>query len=258
MKRLLPLLALLTTAHAAPAAAPTTIEAAMRTCGVTLTRNALLEQIAQQPSARSNLQAAMQGGGYVYANATSIEATDAATLLGALAGNCKSYAMMQEYGISQKNGTYVLILAKPRISPTLTVGLNTELEVMRLTNLARAKGQTCGGTWYPPAPAVTWNQSLANAARGYAQWQAARNITGHVDPTLGTPGDRAAREGWRGSWGENLAYGPANPDEVVKAWISSPAHCKNLMNPQHTVMGAGLAINAHSEYGTYWGQMFGY
>lgn len=256
MKRFLLLLAFPATAHAA--ATPPTVEAAMRTCGVTITRSGTLDQIAQQPGVRGNLQTAMQRGGYVYANASSIEATDATSLLTALTSGCRNYAMMQEYGVSQKNGAYVLVLAKPRISPNLTVGLNTELEVMRLTNLARAAGQTCGGTWYAPAPPVSWNQSLANAARGYAQWQAARNTTGHVDPTLGTPGDRAGREGWRGSWGENLAYGPASPDEVVKAWIKSPAHCKNLMNPQHTMMGAGLAINARSEYGTYWGQMFGY
>ena len=40
-------------------------------------------------------------------------------------------------------------------------------------------------------------------------------------------------------------------------WIKSPSHCANLMNPAYTEMGAAFAVNARSEMGVYWTQVFG-
>ena len=230
----------------------------MRTCGVTLTRNALLDQAASYAANRSSLQTALERAGYMHAGANIMQSTDADILLTGLRDRCSTFKTMREYGLSQTPQSYTLILAAPRIAPGQNLTNDSAQLILTHTNAARSKGQNCGGTWYPPAPTVQWNPSLAQAARDFAQWQASRNLTGHVDPTLGNPGDRAARAGWHGSWGENLAYGPGNPEEAVKSWIQSPSHCRNLMNPKHTVMGAGVAINPHSTYGVYWGQLFGY
>lgn len=238
----------------------TTIEGAMRSCGAPVTRSALLDQAALLVASQTALQVALSTAGYLYSSANVLRTSDAQTLLGGITGSCVSYRSAREYGLSEQGGSYVLILGTPRLAPgtVLATDLRTEQAVLTATNAARAQGQSCGGTWYPPAPPLQWNSSLAQAAHTYAAWQAERNLTGHVDPTLGTPGDRAAREGWRGNWGENLAYGPASPEEAVKAWIVSPDHCRNLMNPKHLYMGAGVAVNTHSAYGTYWGQLFGY
>lgn len=42
----------------------------------------------------------------------------------------------------------------------------------------------------------------------------------------------------------------------MAAWIKSPEHCANLMNPAFTEMGVAFAIDRKSELGVYWTQEF--
>jgi uncharacterized protein YkwD len=79
-----------------------------------------------------------------------------------------------------------------------------------------------------------------------------------VEKDGSTPADRATRAGypWR-LVGENIASGNRTPQEAVQAWLDSPGHCANLMNPGFTEMGAAYAIDPHSENQTpYWTQVF--
>lgn len=234
-----------------------TIESTMRDCGGSVTRNAALDQAATRYANGTPLGTALSQSSYMYNDAQVLQTGNAQVLLQGLSQRCSALRRARDYGLAERAGTFTLLLAEPKIAAGTALTPASVRRILDLTNAARAKGQTCGGKRYAPAPALVWNDALASAAQQYAQWQAARNLTGHVDATLGTPGDRAVRAGWRGNWGENLSYGPGSPEAAVESWLKSPAHCQNLMNPAHRFMGAGVATNPQSTYGTYWGQMFG-
>jgi uncharacterized protein YkwD len=54
---------------------------------------------------------------------------------------------------------------------------------------------------------------------------------------------------WR-TVGENIARGQPTPAALVDAWMNSPGHCQNLLNPAFTQLGVG-------RYGQLWTQDFG-
>jgi uncharacterized protein YkwD len=47
--------------------------------------------------------------------------------------------------------------------------------------------------------------------------------------------------------GENIAYNQADAASVVAAWMNSPPHRQNLLNPLFTDIGVGLAWNQRGE-----------
>lgn len=51
--------------------------------------------------------------------------------------------------------------------------------------------------------------------------------------------------------GENLAGKIKTPEKVVDAWMNSPGHRKNIMNPQYSQIGVGYVSS-----GNYWSQFF--
>lgn len=133
-----------------------------------------------------------------------------------------------------------------------------ELEVLRLTNDIRAKGATCGGTAYAPAPPLKWNDRLAHAARNHALDMGKRSYFEHTTPEGVRFSERVTAAGY--AWqtvGENIAAGYATPASVVDGWLKSPGHCVNLMNPAFTELGVGRAQVSGSPYSLYWGQSFG-
>ena len=132
--------------------------------------------------------------------------------------------------------------------------------ILAATNAARATGQTCGKTFYPAAPAVTWNGYLAAAARAYAQDMATRNYFhhDHTDLQGRKPSQRVEAAGYTG-WRrvtENIAAG-VTVKTVVDEWIASETHCVNLMDPNLKEVGIGLTTSRTSTYGTYFVQDFG-
>lgn len=133
-----------------------------------------------------------------------------------------------------------------------------ELEVLRLTNDIRAKGATCGGTAYAPAPPLKWNDRLAHAARNHALDMGKRSYFEHTTPEGVRFSERITAAGyvWQTA-GENIAAGYATPASVVDGWLKSPGHCVNLMNPAFTELGVGRAQVSGSPYSLYWGQSFG-
>ena len=126
-------------------------------------------------------------------------------------------------------------------------------------NAARASGHTCGGRRYPPAPPLSWNPALGQAALGHSQDMAARRYFSHTakDGSLAT--ERAQRAGYH--WqrvGENIAFGQHTPEQAVAGWLDSPGHCANIMNASFTEMGAAYGIAAGQRPGIiYWTQVFG-
>jgi uncharacterized protein YkwD len=121
-------------------------------------------------------------------------------------------------------------------------------EVLRLVNVERARVGT--------AP-VVWNDTLAQQAEQYACEMVSYNFFDHVDPITGSTLRDRAREFSYDYWiiGENLAAGQRSPAEVVAAWMNSPCHRENVMNPAFTELGIGVRVGG--TYGYYWVQEFG-
>jgi uncharacterized protein YkwD len=128
-------------------------------------------------------------------------------------------------------------------------------EMLTLINLQRAqKGiaplKLCG--------------ALNKAAQDYAEYMARQNFISHKGKDGSTVDLRITRAGyeWRkglngGYIGENIAAGQPSVTAVMKSWISSSEHFKNLMNRNFVDVGFGRAFAKNADYPTYWVQNFG-
>jgi uncharacterized protein YkwD len=151
---------------------------------------------------------------------------------------------------------FVLACSKPadsvkpvEVTPDASV-VNKSL-LVQLVNDTRKKGCQCGETWYPPAPAVTWNELLEKAALNHSRDMYQNNYFSHTSQDGKNAGNRIRQVGYNwNSYGENIAMGYKDEREVVAGWISSPGHCRNIMNKNYKEMGVAKA-------GTYWTQTFG-
>ncbi|MFH7820379.1 CAP domain-containing protein [Neobacillus thermocopriae] len=118
-----------------------------------------------------------------------------------------------------------------------------EQKVVDLTNQERAK---------QGLPALKVDEQLSKMAREKSRDMSAKNYFSHTSPTYGSPFDMMKQYGisYR-SAGENIAMGQRTPEEVVKAWMNSEGHRKNILNPNFTHIGVG-----HVSQGNYWTQEF--
>lgn len=73
---------------------------------------------------------------------------------------------------------------------------------------------------------------------------------GHESPTYGSPFEMMKQFGFTYRMaGENIALGHRTPEQVHEAWMNSPGHRSNILNPDFDTIGVG-----YYEYG--WTQMF--
>jgi uncharacterized protein YkwD len=99
---------------------------------------------------------------------------------------------------------------------------------------------------------------LMRSAIWKAQHMAHFFYFGHADPappiSRGVP-QRLAACGFQGGGSENIAYGFQTPQEVVRAWLRSPGHRRNIRAPYWRYLGVGVAESRNG--GFYWAQNFG-
>jgi uncharacterized protein YkwD len=96
---------------------------------------------------------------------------------------------------------------------------------------------------------LTWEPSLADAARRYSEDMVARRFFSHVSPSGGRLWARVAAAGYlcdatRWRLGEVLAWGTGwdgAPAGVMAAWLASPAHREILLRPGFRDLGVGVA-----------------
>lgn len=105
--------------------------------------------------------------------------------------------------------------------------------------------------------------TLVKAAQVHSDYQAAVLTMTHYESTPGmyAPADRAVAAGYGSVYvGENVAAGYRDVASVMAAWINSPGHYANLVDPRYTDVGFGLTYGAHPQYGSYpyWTQDFGW
>ena len=121
-----------------------------------------------------------------------------------------------------------------------------ESEVVRLVNIERSK------VGLPP---LKENWQLSRIARYKSQDMINKNYFSHYSPTYGSPFKMIESFGLRFSAaGENIAMGQRTPQEVMNAWMNSPGHRSNILNPTYTEIGVGLAKDKSGR--CYWTQMF--
>jgi uncharacterized protein YkwD len=66
---------------------------------------------------------------------------------------------------------------------------------------------------------------------------------------------RLAACGFQGGGSENIAYGFETPQEVVRAWLRSPGHRRNIRATHWHYLGVGVAESRNG--GFFWAQNFG-
>lgn len=122
--------------------------------------------------------------------------------------------------------------------------------LLKLVNAARKAGCQCGSDYFKPAPPLTWNAKLENAAWAHSNEMQAKRYFSHTDLKGNGAGARLTEAGyqWK-TYGENIASGSFTEQEVVSGWLKSPSHCKNIMDKGFKEMGIGRA-------GRYWTQVF--
>lgn len=102
---------------------------------------------------------------------------------------------------------------------------------------------------------LVWSEKLKDIAKYHANNMVKNNFFAHKDLEGNTIGNRATNFGyqWR-SVGENLGAGQINLTEVLKDWVDSPGHCKNLTNNRFNEFGLVMlkSDNPQSEYKIYW------
>jgi uncharacterized protein YkwD len=110
-------------------------------------------------------------------------------------------------------------------------------------NQARSVNRKCGNTRFGPAPQVSWSGNLAMAAYLHSKDMVRKDFFSHRGSDGSSAGQRISRQGypWR-TYGENIAVGDQTVSSVIRGWLGSERHCRNLMNPAFTEIGAGYAI----------------
>lgn len=140
--------------------------------------------------------------------------------------------------------------------------LSFRKDMLDVVNQYRVKGCDCGGVYQSPTHPLKWNDTLAQVALIHSKDMAQNNIFKH-EGSDGTSADqRIKRTGLKfGFWSENIAFISnyeqkhfSPPEQMVKQWIESTDHCKNIMNPKAKQIGIAVVFGEYDkikgEYGT--------
>jgi uncharacterized protein YkwD len=96
------------------------------------------------------------------------------------------------------------------------------------------------------------------AADERAEDMATRDYFAHISPEGLTPGDQILSVGYEALLcGENIASGYTTPREVVQAWMASPAHRANILEPRYRDIGLAYVEAPGTDSGVLWVQEFG-
>jgi len=244
-------------------AAPSKCQGKQRPALPVLTPHRLLSQVSLRPG--TILLSVLDQAGYdpELADAVTVEGpADARAAFDALRETYCSTLGSTRYhdiGAHKAGNEWTIVLAAPAPNPVelMPDPASAAQEVLDATNAARAKGRQCGDSWMDAAPPVAWNDQLAEAALAHSKDMARLSYFSHVDRRGQEVPQRAEAQGY--SWrniAENISRGQNTAQEAVNGWINSPGHCRNLMNPRFTEMGAGLAIHQAKHATAYWTQVF--
>ena len=108
----------------------------------------------------------------------------------------------------------------------------TQSQLISLINQARQNNSL---------PPVSLNQTLNETANLKVNDMLANNYFEHTSPSGATPWSWFKKAGYNYAYaGENLAIDFAQTDDVFSAWMASPAHRDNILNPNFTEIGLAV------------------
>lgn len=104
------------------------------------------------------------------------------------------------------------------------------------------------------APPLVLSEKLTTAAQRHAQDMATSRRMSHTGSNGSTMRSRidATQYTWS-TIGENVAMGHPTAAAVMSAWMNSPGHRQNILNPAFTELGIGFAT---ANGRPYWVQVF--
>lgn len=124
----------------------------------------------------------------------------------------------------------IISFSKPGV-----LGITGNIDQKELIELTNRERQKAGLTQ------VTENDALDKAAAAKAQNMIAENYWAHFAPSGKTPWDFMLGSGYKFSFaGENLAKNFYKSNDVVVAWMNSPTHRDNLLNPKYKDIGIAV------------------
>ncbi|GGJ33904.1 hypothetical protein GCM10008938_20180 [Deinococcus roseus] len=130
--------------------------------------------------------------------------------------------------------------------------------LLKATNAARAVARKCGNDVYAAAGPLMLNIRLIAAAQTHAEDMAEHDFFAHEGSDRSDVVVRALRFNYSYRMvGENIAAGYPDVQTTIDGWLTSPGHCRNLMNPDFREVGFGYAEKQDTEYGRYWVQVLG-
>lgn len=130
-----------------------------------------------------------------------------------------------------------------RSGPKIQHLKEAESRIYKLTNEARQKNGLLS---------LDKDETLATVARAHSDDMLQRQFFSHTDPDGHSPLDRVApvysstfsRTGeniWGGS-GHDFSDQKLLARIIVDGWMSSPKHRENILNPNYTNLGVGVAV----------------
>jgi uncharacterized protein YkwD len=121
-------------------------------------------------------------------------------------------------------------------SRTSVLGASTNMtssELLADTNFTRQQNNE---------DSLALDNKLSAAAQAKANDMAAKNYWAHTSPTGQTPWKFIQNSGYDYfKAGENLAYGFRGPSDTIDGWMNSAEHRANLLSPDFTQVGFGIA-----------------
>ncbi|OAP27933.1 Cysteine-rich secretory protein family protein [Amycolatopsis sp. M39] len=127
---------------------------------------------------------------------------------------------------------------QPRSAPTLAG------QVIALVNDERDKAG---------CDPVAEEAHLGKAAQGHSDDMSERDYFSHDTPEGKSFADRITDAGYPKPGAENIAKGATSADQVMRMWMNSSGHRKNILNCSLKKLGVGVTTD-----GWYWTQDFGY
>ncbi len=162
---------------------------------------------------------------------------------GSLAGDLARFVGLVTLTLALVVGALVGLGGKSEAAPTASREVLRN-SIVHLTNVARAsKG----------CRPLKQNSRLELAAQRHANDMANRNYFSHTSANGTAWWKRIMKAGYKDPAGENIARGFSSTRSLIKAWMNSPLHRKNIMNCQFRTIGIGFNGD-----GDYWVQDFGY
>lgn len=105
-------------------------------------------------------------------------------------------------------------------------------EIVRITNIKRTEAGL---------GELTLNQTLSSAAYTKGRDMIDRDYWAHVSPDGTQPWKFFSEFGYKYRYaGENLARDFSNASAAVDAWMNSPTHRENMLNPKYKEIGIGV------------------